>query len=130
MEWISLIIGGAQVALGFAGYLASEPEHRSLTAFIPAAFGLIIAISGAIVAFAPATRKHAMHAAATAALLAVVLVGGRAAFKFPDGGLKLVSFGLTLLLNVVFLILAIRSFVEARRARERAASANENQANS
>ena len=103
MEWISLVIGGAQVVVGFAGYLQSEPEHRSLTALIPAGFGLIIAISGAIVAMAPSTRKHAMHAAATAALLAVVLVGGRAASKFP--------------------------FVEARRARERAASANGTQVN-
>ena len=128
MEWISLVIGGAQVVVGFAGYLQSEPEHRSLTALITAGFGLIIAISGAIVAMAPATRKHAMHAAATAALLAVVLVGGRAAIKFPEGN-KLISFGLTILLNVVFLILAIRSFIEARRARERAASANGTQVN-
>lgn len=124
MEWISLLIGGAQIAVGVAGYGTSDPEHRSLTALIPAAFGLIIALSGAVVAIAPSTRKHAMHAAATAALLGVVLVGGRAAIKFPDGGLKLASFGVTLLLNVIFLILAIRSFVEARRARERAAVAN------
>jgi hypothetical protein len=57
-----------------------------------------------------------------------VLVGGRAAIKFPEGN-KLISFGLTILLNVVFLILAIRSFVEARRARERAASADGTQVN-
>ena len=62
----SIAIGVALIIVGLAGYFLTGAV--SLTALIPAAFGLVIALSG-LLARDARKRKHAMHAAVVVALL-------------------------------------------------------------
>jgi hypothetical protein len=111
------------ILLGIAGYAMSEP--RALTALIPAFFGLPIAICGAI-ALNPAARKHAMHAAAALATLGVLgtaamVIKGiirRAQGEALARPLAFWMQTIMLLILVIFVALCVRSFIEARRARQ------------
>jgi hypothetical protein len=61
-----------------------------------------------------------MHVAAMVALLGILAVGGRGVMSLSNMNLaKAISFGGTTLVLVVFLVLAIQSFIEVRRERER-----------
>ena len=54
------------------------------------------------------------------ALLGILAVGGRGVMSLSNMNLaKAISFGGTILVLVVFLVLAIQSFIEVRRERER-----------
>ena len=63
---ITIALGVALIVLGLAGYFLTGAV--SLTALIPAAFGLVIALAG-VLARDDRMRKHAMHAAVLVALL-------------------------------------------------------------
>jgi hypothetical protein len=117
MENVALLAGGLLVAIGFAGYAISDV--KSMTAFIPSGIGLIFLAVGIVVILKPGTRKHAMHVAAMVALLGLLAVGGRGLMGLSSMNLaKGISFGGSVVVLVAFLVLAIRSFIEARRARE------------
>lgn len=91
-------------------------ESRSFTAFIPAAFGLLIALCGAI-AIKESLRKHAMHAAALVGLLGLLGGFGMGLRKvFSEPGLAAYSQVFLGVVCLVFLIVCIRSFIAARRA--------------
>ena len=101
------------------------PHERSVTAWIPAAFGGVFIILG-LLGFRPALRKHAMHAAAGLALLGAVGAGIRAAsagMRFAQGkdvnSNALASQCVMTVLCLAFLAMCIRTFVMARRARMR-----------
>lgn len=118
MENVALLVGAILVAIGVGGYATAEV--KSLTALIPAAIGVVFLIVGALVTAIPATRKHSMHVAAMVALLGILAVGGRGVMSLSNMNLaKAISFGGTTLVLVVFLVLAIQSFIEVRRERER-----------
>jgi peptidoglycan/LPS O-acetylase OafA/YrhL len=117
MENVALLAGGLLVAIGFAGYSISDV--KSMTAFIPSGIGLIFLAVGIVVILKPGTRKHAMHVAAMVALLGLLAVGGRGLMGLSSMNLaKGISFGGSVVVLLAFLVLAIRSFIEARRARE------------
>src|SRR5262245_61451985 len=65
----TIAFGIAFLILGLAGYFGSGMV--SLTALIPAAFGIVFCILGAL-GRDDKKRKHAMHAAALLGLLAVL----------------------------------------------------------
>ena len=124
----TLFIAFLLILTGVGGFLLGHPDagatHVSYTALIPAWVGLALGILGAI-SFNEKARKHAMHAAAMVGLLA----GGGDAFQLiktinntttaPDvRNLKISSMSATLVLCVVFLVLCIRSFINARRNRK------------
>lgn len=118
METVSLVTGLGLVGVGLLGYFGSG--GTSPTALIPSMIGLVFLVIAALVIVKPGTRKHAMHAAAMVALLGLLAVGGRGLVNFSKlTPLQMVSFGGTAVFLVVFLVLAIRSFIEARRAREK-----------
>jgi hypothetical protein len=124
LDRVSLVIGTLLIALGVGGYVGSD--FASKTALIPSYFGAAIALCGLIVLLKPAARKHAMHAAATVALIgfvaaAIRLVKGLAG-DTPPSTLTLVSLTGMALLCGLFVILAIQSFKAARRARQSASA--------
>lgn len=123
MAATTIAFGVLMILLGVGGFVATGSQHY--TALIPAAFGVVFFALGAM-ARNPALRKHAMH---TAALLALVGFGA-----VVPGVVKLVrwltgtppaaerqgaviSQSIMAALMLIFLVMCIKSFVDARRAR-------------
>ncbi len=122
MAKISYLFGALLIALGVAGFIGSGFSAK--TALIPAGFGVIMLIIGAIASRGPAANKHAMHVAAILNLLgagAGLSRGIPNVINYVKGDstvwLKALSQGGMGLLCLVFLILCIRSFINARRNR-------------
>ncbi len=122
MPRISVGCGIALAGLGVGTYFASG--QSSVTALIPAAFGVVLLMLG-LVAKRPAATKHAMHAAATVALLGllgtargladvVTLLGGGTVER-PLAVGAMAAMALTL---ATFLWLCVQSFRAARKARQ------------
>jgi len=113
----TVAVGVLLILQGVGFYLGTET--KSMTALIPAFFGLPIAVLGSV-ALKESLRKHAMHAAVALALLALLAPIGRiasAGFKFSAAGVSLV---LMIVLCGILLVLGVKSFVDARlrRAKE------------
>ena len=106
--------GAILVALGVVSYLATGRE--SVTALIPAFFGLPILVLGWLATLVT-WRRHAMHAAAGLALLGLFgsARGVPATITLLSGGT--VEQTVMAVVCLVFLVLAVRSFVAARRSR-------------
>ena len=129
MAKISILFGVLLCALAAWGYWGGDPETRSPTALIPAAVGVPLLLCG-FFALKEAYRKHAMHIAAVFGLLGTLAAGGRGLPKigvlFAEGGegnKRAVGMVLLMfLLSAFFLGLCIKSFIEARRARQSGAS--------
>ncbi len=110
----TIVIGVLLMLQGAGFYFVTET--KSMTALIPAMFGLPIALLGGI-ALKESLRKHAMHGAVVLALLGMLAPFGRiasAGLKFSPAGASLV---LMIVLCGVLLVLGIQSFVDARRRR-------------
>jgi hypothetical protein len=109
-----------------AGWFEAE---QSPTALIPAWIGVALMICGMIVTVKESARKHAMHVAAMIALLGAIGAPMRPVMKLAKGesvnfeGIAFVSQAATSLLCLAFVVLAVRSFIAARRARQSGAAA-------
>ena len=127
--------GTLLIALGAWGYLGTEPDHRSMTALIPAFFGLALVLLG-FLAFKEHLRKHVMHLAAMIGLIGLVVPLARSAGSVPellregrvikkindqdrDMTRAVVSQLAMAGICLVFVGLCVNSFVQARRARAR-----------
>jgi len=123
MPRAAVLVGVLLIILGVASYLLSG--RASVTALIPAFFGLPILVLGWL-AMRVTWRRHAMHAAAGLALLGLL-----GALRGVPDTLALLS-GETVerptavvvqtvmaVVCLVFVIMAVRSFVAARRSRSR-----------
>jgi amino acid transporter len=117
---ITVALGVILIIVGVAGYFLTGAV--SLTALIPAAFGLVIALAG-VIARDERKRKHAMHAAVAVALLGFLgsirgvlqigdLLDGTAARPAA-----VVSQTIMAVLTLGYIVMAVRSFVQARRQR-------------
>lgn len=120
MASTTIALGVALIVLGLAGYVLTG--MASVTALIPAFFGIVIALAG-LVARDERKRKHAMHAAVAVALIGflgsirgLLQIGGvfdgtaaRPAAVISQSIMAVLTFG--------YVIVAIRSFVAARAAR-------------
>jgi len=120
MANITIIIGLLLIALGAGGYFGGG--QASMTALIPAFFGLPIALFGAL-ALKEKLRKHAMHGAVLLGLLGFVgalmrpvkKLFGEEAFELNLAtGSQLVMAAICL----IFVVLCVRSFIAARKSRE------------
>jgi hypothetical protein len=112
--WTGVIL----TILGVGGYLYSNGV--SPTALIPAGFGILFILLG-VLARKESLRKHVMHAAALLSLLGIIgsFKGTVAAVTLLGGGTverpqAAVAQAIMVVVCVVFLLLAIRSFVNAR----------------
>lgn len=120
MVRLSTLTGILLIVVGLIGFFATGAEH--MTALIPAALGVLFVICG-VMGMKPGMRKHAMHAAAALALVGLLgtvrglmaliqwLIGGAT----PERQAAVVAQGVTAVICLLFLALAIRSFITARR---------------
>ncbi len=119
MSNTSLTFGLLLILIGLIGYgYGMMTGHASPTALIPAAFGIVLAILGMVSRSNEALRKHLMHAAVLIALLGFVMTAGRLLMKISDltFGAAVVSQLSMALVCLIFVVLAVRSFIEARRS--------------
>jgi drug/metabolite transporter (DMT)-like permease len=119
MTTVTLVFGIVLVVLGVGGYAVTG--GTSLTALIPAAFGIVMAVLGWF-GRNEKLRRHLMHAAAV-----LGLVGFAATARGIGGALTLLSGGevsrpeasvvqaLMAIVCAVYLGFAVRSFILARR---------------
>lgn len=123
MPTLAIVFGILLDAMGFGAYVATG-AHTSL---IPAAFGTIIFVCGLISVFAPIIRMHLMHVAALVGLLGTL---GGLGMGLPKLGALIagtvqrpLAAGMQIAMGVVclvFLALCVKSFIGARRARQKA----------
>jgi hypothetical protein len=122
MPTITIVYGLLLTLLGLGGYFGSG--GASITAMIPAFFGLPL-LSLGFLARTERFLKHAMHGAAMLALLGL-LGSARGTLKLPTllagGQLErpqaVIAQSVMAILSLIFLVLCIRSFIQARRARQ------------
>ena len=113
--------GRILVLIGIIGYAYGiYGGNASVTAFIPAAFGIILMALGHIAVAKEDLRKHLMHAAVIVALLGFILPAGRLVSKLGDLTLSaaVVSQVAMSLVCLIFVVLAVQSFIAARKERE------------
>ena len=121
MPRLTLIIGGILTVLGIVAYVATAAA--SLTALIPTFIGVLLLACGVVATRRPAARRHAMHAALLVALLGAlgslmqVASIGEVLAGTAERPLAVIVSTVLFLLLVLYLVLGIRSFVAARRAR-------------
>ena len=121
MATTTIGFGVVLIVLGLAGYFGTG--MASLTALIPAVFGLLLAVFGAM-ARDEKRRKMAMHIAVTVGLLGffgsvqgffklgALISGGEVARP-----MAVVSQSIMAMLMAVYVTLCVRSFIDARRKR-------------
>lgn len=121
MPSLTLWLGIILTALGIFGYIGSGAE--SVTALIPAFFGIVFIVLG-VLARKEHLRKHVMHAAAALAVLGFVgsVRGLSSLFTLLGGGevprpLATIMQSVMAVLMIAFIVLAVKSFVDARRQR-------------
>lgn len=120
MPGITIVCGIILVLLGIAGYgIAVADGNASLTALIPAIFGVVLAGLGLISQKKENLRKHLMHVAVLIALLGFFATAGRLISRLSQltASPAVISQAVMAGVCLVFVILAIRSFAAARRAR-------------
>ncbi len=111
--------GLALILLGIAGYVWGRLDgNASLTALIPAIFGLVIALLGAFASSNEKLRKHLMHVAMLVGLIGFVIPAYRLLSNL--GGLSFspgtVANALMALFCLIFVVMGIQSFINARRS--------------
>lgn len=114
-----MVFGIMLIGIGLLGYCYGVTTgHASPTALIPAAFGIVMAILGIISKSNEGLRKHLMHAAVLIALVGFAMTAGRLLMKINElsVGAAFISQLATAIVCLIFVILAVRSFVAARRS--------------
>ena len=126
MVALSIGLGIVLSLLGVIGYAASGAE--SITALIPAFFGIPILILG-LLGRKEHLRKHIMHAITALALIGFIgSARGLGSFMNMLSGhdvprpLATVMQSVMALLTLGFVILAVKSFIDARRERNTSTS--------
>jgi len=107
-----------------------KKKKTSPTALIPAAFGCLFLLFGTLANLSDGMRKHMMHAAAAVGLFGALAGLGMGLTKIgavtgddPKAQrAALVTLGMGVLC-LVYVVLSIRSFIAARKAREAAEAA-------
>jgi len=118
MHKVSIVFGFLLSILGLYGYFGMG--RVSITALIPLFIGVPIIILG-LLAFDEKKIKDSMHAASVLVLLGLIGSVYRFMQKVIIGNLDGSSVILIIMsaLCITFLILAINSFIEAKKAREK-----------
>lgn len=121
MTRLALNIGILLILLGITSYYTSDAA--SMTALIPSFFGLAFCLLGILGKKSESLRKHAMHAALLLASLGMAgsfsglwttltyLFGGPEPLRMQAA----ISQSVMAVLCLLFLILGVKSFIDARR---------------
>jgi fucose 4-O-acetylase-like acetyltransferase len=116
----TIALGAALIVLGVGSYVLTGGV--SPTALIPAAFGLLFVLAG-VLARDDRRRMHAMHAAVVIALLGFVgsfrgLLGlGKVFDGTAERPAAIVAQTIMAVLTLGYIVVAVRSFIQARKAR-------------
>jgi len=124
MAKVTLVFAVLLIALGLAGYLGTGSQYP--TALIPTWFGVALGVFG-VLAMSPSEsrRKLFMHINVTIGLLGFLGAAGRAIQSYAHArsagiepntialGSQITMAGLLL----IYIVLCVRSFIAARRAR-------------
>jgi hypothetical protein len=120
MSSTTLAFAFTYLVLGIAGFVLTGSTHK--TALIPCIFGFLFLVFG-FLARKDNLRKHVMHAAVLIALLAF-LGTARSLSHLPEllngtaeKPAAIITQSLNAGLSLLYIILAVRSFIQARRAR-------------
>jgi hypothetical protein len=125
MPIVSIIVGLLLVAQGFIGYFASGQVSK--TPFIASGFGVPFILFGIGSLANPGLRKHLMHGAAGWGLLGALMGLGMSLPKIfalifsgtqPPRPMATWHTFIMGTLCVLFVSLAVRSFIAARKARQ------------
>jgi uncharacterized membrane protein len=120
MPSFTIRIGALLVVFGLAGYVITQAA--SLTALIPAVVGVILVLLGLLGLRQAHLRKHVMHVALLVGVIGLAgSIGGLVALPsaLAAGAVRpaVVLRASMALLLLVYLVIGIKSFVDARRAR-------------
>jgi hypothetical protein len=125
MSKVTIILGILLVLLGLLGYfVVADPDPDtgkiSITAMIPAFFGLPLLILG-LIALSKGARAIAMHIAVVLGLFGLIGALMRPAMNLFGGKSITLNKALTMQLSMaalclIFVILCVMSFIKARRA--------------
>lgn len=118
MARLTIVFGLALVALGVAFWVITGMDH--FTPLIPSIFGTLITLCGVVVLIKPTLRKHVMHVSVLIALLGMAGAGMRIPKALESDGItgtKTIEMMLMLIICAIYLVLGIKSFVDARRNR-------------
>ncbi|MCW5963093.1 MAG: hypothetical protein KIT83_03565 [Bryobacterales bacterium] len=126
MQNFTVVTGTVLIILGAVAYFASGTS--SFTAFIPSVFGILLVACGQL-AKNPARTKTFMHIAALLGLLGLLgsIQGIPQTISLLSGGevarpAAAVSRAVMAVVLVVFVAAAVRSFIQARKARQAGAA--------
>jgi drug/metabolite transporter (DMT)-like permease len=127
MAKFTRILGVTLILLGLIPYLVlaySGTEPVSITALIPTFFGIVFLVLG-VAARKESWYRHSMHGAAVLALLGlfgsaggllnVFYMLGGSSVERPDAA---IAQAIMAVLCIIYLIAAVRSFIDARKAKE------------
>ena len=118
MPSTAIIFGALLILTGIVGYVhGMMNDNASLTALIPAAFGLVLALLGLAAQSMENLRKHLMHAAVMLALIGFIVPAVRLVTKFNGMSAAAISQLVMAVLCLVFVVLSVRTFIAARGAR-------------
>ncbi len=115
----SITFGALLVLIGIIGYgYGLMNGNASLTALIPAVFGIVMAILGFASRSNERMRKHLMHAAVVVALLGFIAAAGRLVMKASEltASAGVISQLAMAIICLLFVTLAVKSFGDARRS--------------
>ena len=121
MSTVSIICGVLLLLIGIIGYIYGVMSDKaSVTALIPAFFGIVLVVLGFIARSKENLRKHLMHGAILVALLGFIATAGRLVMKLGEltYSAAVVSQIATAVVCLLFVVLAIKSFADARRGKE------------
>ena len=117
MPATAIWFGRILILIGVAGYAwGLYGGNASLTAMIPAAFGVLLMLLGHLAISMESLRKHLMHAAVIVGLLGFIMPAGRLVSKLSDITMSaaVISQIAMSVVCLLFVILAVRSFITAR----------------
>ena len=112
------LFGLILIVLGVASYVLTD--RTSVTALIPAFFGVVLVICALVARSSESARKHAMHAAVAVGLLGALAALARGVPAAISGGIGRAAVMSQLAMGVLLLIyvaLGVQSFIAARKAR-------------
>ena len=119
MPAYAIWFGRILVLIGIVGYAYGMfAGNASLTALIPAVFGIALMLLGHLANTKESMRKHLMHVAVLFALLGFILPAARLISRVGELSLSAALLS-QLAMSVVclaFVILAVQSFIAARRS--------------
>lgn len=119
MPTTSIACGALLIIIGLVGYVhGMMSDKASVTALIPAFFGIVFVILGVLANARQSLSRHLMHAAVIISLLGFILPAGRLISKMSELTMSAAVASQIAMSAVclIFTILAIRSFAAARKA--------------